>query len=256
MKIHCLYDQLIPIRELKKLFHPKNRNKHPQEQIERLAKILEYQGIRYPVKISKMSGYITSGHGRVLAAELNGWAEFPVNLQDYTDPAQEYADLQADNAIALWAELDRELIQIDIQDFPDLDLDLLALKPLQIEEDIDLKTEDDNNYSRKIEAPIYKPKGEKPQIKELYDLSKTISLVKEIQSSELDEDLKEFLKFAAYRHTVFNYQKIAEFYCHADEKIQNLMENSALVIIDFDKAIQNGFVQMTQELLEAYDQEY
>ena len=146
MKIHCLYDQLIPITELKKLFHPKNRNKHPQEQIERLAKILEYQGIRYPVKISKMSGYITSGHGRVLAAELNGWTEFPVNLQDYTDAAQEYADLQADNAIASWSELDISSIRDDLRELPTFeDVNLLGFREFSFIDPEDLIDEDNLN---------------------------------------------------------------------------------------------------------------
>ena len=96
--------------------HPKNRNAHPSDQIKRLAKILEYQGFCYPIKISKLSGYITSGHGRLEAAKLNGWTEVPVNYQDYEDETQEYADLQADNAIASWAELDFSGINADLGD--------------------------------------------------------------------------------------------------------------------------------------------
>ena len=33
------------------------------------------------------------------------------------------------------------------------------------------------------------------------------------------------------------------------------MEKSALVIIDFDKAIENGFVKMTRDLAESYKME-
>ena len=97
MQVNCLYDKLVPISELKP--NPKNRNAHPQDQIERLAKILKYQGWRYPIKVSKRSGYITSGHGRLAAALLNAWDTVPVNYQDYESEEQEYADLQASNAI-------------------------------------------------------------------------------------------------------------------------------------------------------------
>lgn len=53
--------------------HPKNRNKHPEDQLRRLAEILKYQGWRYPIKVSKRSGFVTSGHGRIEAAKINGW---------------------------------------------------------------------------------------------------------------------------------------------------------------------------------------
>lgn len=132
MIIRCLYDKLVPIEELKKKFHPKNRNRHPPEQIERLAKILNYQGIRYCAKISKLSDFITSGHGRVLAAELNGWTEFPVNYQDYDSSDQEYMDVQADNAVASWSELDLSSIQNDLKDLPNLDIDLLGIKDFSL----------------------------------------------------------------------------------------------------------------------------
>lgn len=132
MIIHCLYDKLVPIGDLRP--HPKNRNKHPKEQVERLAKILDYQGIRYPAKVSNLSGCITSGHGRIEAAKLNGWTEFPVNFQDYDDEAQEYADVQADNAIASWAELDFSRINADVGDLgPDFDIDLLGIKNFEID---------------------------------------------------------------------------------------------------------------------------
>ncbi len=60
------------------------------------------------------------------------------------------------------------------------------------------------------------------------------------------------MKLAAYRHVVFNYQNIAEYYAHSSPETQNLIENSAMVIIDFNKAIERGFVKLTEDLAEAY----
>lgn len=132
MKIHCPHDKLVPIAELR--FHPRNTNKHPKEQIDRLAKILEYQGWRYPIKVSKQSGFVTSGHGRALAAMKLRWLEAPVSFQDYENEAQELADLTSDNAIASWSELDLSLINTQIGDLgPDFDLDLLGIKDFVIE---------------------------------------------------------------------------------------------------------------------------
>lgn len=132
MIIHCLYDRLECPTALKQ--HPKNRNIHSPAQIDRLAKILAYQDWRYPIKISKLSGYITSGHGRLHAALQSKWKEVPVVYQDYESDEQEYADLQSDNAIAAWAELDLAGINYDLADLgPDFDLDMLGIKDFILE---------------------------------------------------------------------------------------------------------------------------
>ena len=152
MIVHCLYDKLVSTSELAP--HPKNRNKHPDEQIERLAKVLKYQGWRYPVKVSKLSGFITSGHGRLLAARLNGWKEVPVNFQDYESEEQEYADVQADNAIASWAELDLAGINSDIGDLgPDFDIDLLGIEDFTLEIAEKLEPQcDEDDIPEQVEA--------------------------------------------------------------------------------------------------------
>lgn len=132
MKVRCLYDKLVPIEELKA--HPKNRNKHPKEQIERLAGLLSYQGWRDPIKVSKRSGCITAGHGRLLSAKSLGWKEVPVSFQDYESEELEYAHVQSDNAIASWAELDLSAINTDLADLgPDFDIDMLGIKDFVLE---------------------------------------------------------------------------------------------------------------------------
>jgi hypothetical protein len=248
VKIHCPYDELVPLERLKP--HPKNRNEHPEDQIERLSKILTYQGFRYPVKVSKLSGHITSGHGRVLAAKKLGLETVPVSFQEYTDETQEYADIIADNAIASWSELDLSGINQDVPDLgPDFEIDLLGIKDFVLEPaDLDA----DNPYTAKIEIPVYEIKGDRPRIEELTDYKKTLELRDEINKTDLPKEVSDFLLAAAERHVVFNYEKIAEFYAHADKETQNLMEKSALVLIDFDKAIENGFVKMTKDISEAY----
>lgn len=123
MKVHCAHDKLVSLKDLKAF--PKNPNRHSPEQIDRLAKILEYQGWRYPVKVSKLSGFVTSGHGRIMAAEKLGWKKVPVNYQEYKDEEQEYADVVADNAIADWSELDLGAVNTELGNLgPDFDLEM------------------------------------------------------------------------------------------------------------------------------------
>lgn len=116
---------------------------------------------------------------------------------------------------------------------------------------------DDNPYTGKIEVPIYEIKGEKPNVKDLFDNSKAEQLIEEIEKADIPKTIKEFLKLAAYRHTVFNYAKVAEFYAETSEDVQDLMEKSALVIIDYDKAIEGGFIKLSEKVARQFvnDQE-
>lgn len=116
--------------------------------------------------------------------------------------------------------------------------------------------EDNKKYSSKIEAPIYEPKNIKPHIIELVDVTKAHRLVKEIESSNLSYDEKKFLLYAARRHYVFNYEKIADYYAHSSKEMQELMERSGLVIIDFEKAIELGYVKLCDEIRSQYLEEY
>jgi hypothetical protein len=116
--------------------------------------------------------------------------------------------------------------------------------------------EEDKKYSSKIESPIYDPKNKKPHIMELLDKSKTQRLLREIENSSLSYDEKMFLIDAARRHNVFNYEKIADYYAHSNKEMQNLMERSGLVIIDFEKAIQYGYVKLCDDIRTQYLEEY
>lgn len=107
-----------------------------------------------------------------------------------------------------------------------------------------------SKYTKKVSGLEYSPTGECPAIEELTDMTKTKELVAEILQSDAPEDVKKFLIEAAHRHTIYNYGKIAEYYCHAPASIQTLMEKSALVVIDFEDALKYGFVKYSKKLEE------
>lgn len=105
-------------------------------------------------------------------------------------------------------------------------------------------------YSQKIKTPVYTPKGDKPDLSELVDETKYQQLSRAIAKADVDSKTKYFLRKAASRHFKFDYVKIAEYYAHAPKEVQELFEDSGLVIIDFDKGIENGFVMMNKRLME------
>lgn len=113
----------------------------------------------------------------------------------------------------------------------------------------------EEKYSKKIKSPIYEPKNEKPNIELLVNQEKSRNLIKDIESSNIPEEEKTFLKLAAQRHLIFNYALIADFYAHSSKTVQELMEKSALVIIDFNKAVENGYVKVSQKILDQYKEE-
>lgn len=112
--------------------------------------------------------------------------------------------------------------------------------------------DDDGKYTKKVQSPVYEIKGDKPHVLELYDKTKSDRMISRINRAEIPEDIRKFLTLAAGRHTVFNYDRIAEYYAHAPKEVQSLMEESALIIIDFKKAIQLGYVKLSEDIVQEY----
>jgi len=146
-----------------------------------------------------------------------------------------------------------ELSDLDADNF-DLSLtgfDLDELSNIFLDENLPTDKEIlSENYSRKIESPIYEITGDKPEISQMIDRQKTERLKSKILQSDLPDDIRDFLNFAAERHTVFNFKNIAEYYAHSDQTVQELMEESAMIIIDFDRAIEDGYVKLASGMMD------
>lgn len=124
--------------------NPKNNNKHSSDQILRLSKIIQHNGFRVPLIVSNRSGLLISGHGRLEAAKLLEWKEVPVIFQDFKNEAEEIQFLTADNEIARWAELDKDLVKDFIADYgTEFDLDLLGIKDFELFESNEEKEEEE-----------------------------------------------------------------------------------------------------------------
>lgn len=104
IEVWCGFDKLVPVEDLKP--NPRNPNTHPARQIELLAKNIRYFGWRNPVTVSKRSGLIVAGHGRLAAARHLGLQLVPVDYQDFSSESDEMAVLVADNRLAELASID------------------------------------------------------------------------------------------------------------------------------------------------------
>ena len=234
--------------------YARNSRTHSDAQVAQIAASIKEFGWTNPVLIDG-EGSIIAGHGRVMAGRKLGIKEAPCIVLDNLTEAQRRAYVIADNKLALNAGWDVELLKIELKDLDaekfDLTLTGFEIGELTTLFDEQPKEEQEQlseNYSRKIEAPIYEITGKRPSVPEMIDRAKTKTLQAEIKTADLPDDVSDFLHYAAERHTVFNFRNIAEFYAHADAKTQDLMERSALVIIDFNQAIEQGFVVLSEEM--------
>jgi len=256
--------ELWPLDRLKP--YSRNARTHSPEQVAQIAASIVEFGFTNPILVDSHDGII-AGHGRLTAAQDLGLKTVPVVVLDHLSERQRKAYVIADNQLALNAGWDTDLLQAEVMalSLADFNLDLLGfdddiIADLIDPEGIDRNNEngsiDENPYSSKTDIPPYEITGPKPELASIYDDAKTIKLIKEIDESSLTEDEKHLLRAAAYRHVVFNFQSIAEYYAHSNAQVQKLMEDSAMVIVDIGKAIQEGWAKLSNELDSAYEQDY
>ena len=123
IEVWCAYDKLVKVEEL--IPHPKNPNTHPQNQIKILAQNISYHGWRHPIVVSKLSGYIVAGHGRLEAAKELGVSIVPVEYQNFASEDNELAVLVGDNRLAELSTLDLNGLQDIIDGFKASDFDTI-----------------------------------------------------------------------------------------------------------------------------------
>ena len=156
--VFCSFDELLETEKV--IGNPRNPNKHPKKQVEMLAKIIKATGWRANITISRLSGYVVKGHGRLEAAIKAGCEKVPVEYQNYTSEAEEWADLTADNRLAELSDMDNTMLadllaEIDTGEFP---LELSGYT----EEDLDgiigaIAGEDDaepNDQDNELDQPL------------------------------------------------------------------------------------------------------
>jgi hypothetical protein len=258
-------DLTVHLRKVEDLIpYARNASTHDDAQIAVIASSIKAYKFRNPIIVTSDGG-IKCGHGRVLAARKLGMTEVPCLYADDLTELQLRAYILMDNKTRDLAGTDEHMLGIEFADLREhgYDLALTGYDEGEIESAIGTigegapgagnGPEPEDFYTKKIQTPLYIPKGENPNEAELCNTEKTDKLLAEITAAKLPAEVTRFLSQAAQRHLVFDYGAIAEYYAHAPAEVQALMERSALVIIDFNAAIKNGFVVLTRALAEAYD---
>lgn len=207
------------------------------------ASIKEF-GFKVPIVVDG-DNVIINGHTRLKAAHKLGLKQVPVIVADDLTHEQVKAFRLADNKTGELAQWDMAKLGIELEGIDDINMADFGFDFEELEED---EPQADDTYTKKVNIPQYEPTGECPSIDELVDDSKANELVMRIQDSNVTPEEREFLIKAAARHYAFNYKNVAEYYANATPEMQELMEDSALVIIDVDDAIAKGYAKLAEDI--------
>jgi len=225
-----------------------NAKKHSKKQIEQVANSIKRFGFVQPLVVDKNNELII-GHCRLEASKKLGLTEVPVlKVEDLSEEEVKALRL-ADNKLNE-SEWDMALV---LPELKALDTDLLKLTGFR--EDLVLNP-DEERYTKKIVPPVYEPSSQKPLLSELYQNLQETELLEKIKNTPMEQEEAEFLREAVHRLTRFDYKKIADYYANTEnEGLKAIMEDLALVIIDYDKAIELGYIKLSNDLLLNDDEE-
>lgn len=127
MKLKVEY---LPIGSIKP--YAGNAKLHPAEQVEQIKRSIEEFGFNDPV--ATWNGEIVEGHGRVLAAKELGIDKLPVIKLDGLTDEQRRGYILAHNKLTMNSGFDPELLAVELENLPELDMEQFGFKMPELEE--------------------------------------------------------------------------------------------------------------------------
>lgn len=235
-------------------YNPRKDLKPGDPEYESLRRSIDEFGLVEPLVWNEVTGNLVGGHQRLKILLEHGVTEVEVSVVHLDLEHEKALNIALNKIQGEWdeqklSELLAELVDEELTELTGFSEEEIT-KLFNLTSDVEL-----NPYTPKAEAVQYEPKGD-ARLEELVDTAKYDELLEKINKSECREEVKEFLRLAATRFLRFNYAKIADYYAAADEKTQELFEDLALVIIDFDDAVARGFVRFSKLIEDLYSEEY
>lgn len=255
----------VKLNDLKKADY--NPNTMEDRDFANLKKSIERYGYIEPIIVNRRNNVIIGGHHRYDALKLQGVEDVDIVYVDLDEAEEKRLNIALNRISGYW-DIDKlEGIVNELMDYDPTLMEFTGLSEFELDSmfgvmevdflDEDNYVKDDETYVKTAKTPIYEITGDEPDIDELIDKNKSKELIKNIndafENSKITEEQKKFLIYATTRHLVFNYANIAEYYAHQNKDMQELMEQSALIILDYNQAVKNGYLKLTSrvnELLE------
>ena len=250
------YNEIVKLH-LSEIIPYENNPRRNDEAVDKVAKSIREFGYVTKIAVDE-NNVIISGHTRRKALLTLHPDDDPVIevIKVHDTPERIKALRIIDNKVGEFATWDDELLEKEIAEITEMDMSEFGFTDDFLEEqkgedsDTEQESKEDEGYTAVINTPQYVPMGIDAPLESLVDTSKTDILLKEIEESDIPDEVKDFLRFGAYRFLKFDYMKIAEYYANAPAEVQDLFEREALVIIDYDDALKEGFVKTSKTLNE------
>lgn len=222
------------------VFYDKNPRRFTEKGLKDLKKSLERLGDANIITIN-YDNTVLGGHARLSVMKQLGYKEVDVKVPDRLLDEKEVQEVVVRLNANTAGEFDNDILEkyYDKEDLVEWGYEIPDV-------DVGYKDEEESKYTRKVSLPIYEIRGENPKIEDMLDTSKADKFKEEIEKAEIPDDVKDFLVKCCTRLYEFDYGKIAEYYAHQDKKVQELMEKIALVLIDLNSAVENGYVELNQ----------
>lgn len=242
----------VEFRKLSEIKPYENNPRHNDSAVDAVAESIREFGFRQPIVVDK-DGVIIVGHTRYKAALKLGLEQVPVHVATDLTPEQARAYRIADNRSSELSDWNYELLAIELEALSSTNY-LLPEQLLPV-----IPNEHDNILPNQAYVELgdqiyYTPQSkEPPAISTLFDASYAMELMREAEV--IGGELGEFLKLSAVRHVRFHFNRIAEYYAHADEKIREIFRKHLLVLVDPEEAIKRGWLKVADEYL-AIEKEY
>ena len=230
---------MVPIDELKP--YENNAKKHTNEQMDAVeASIREFDFTNPVIAWHDEDGrpVIVAGHARAEAARRQGLEAVPVIFRDDWDDAKRRAYVLVDNQTTMMTGWDDDLLKYELDTLADtFDMEDFGF---------DLGGETlGEEFSTAIGTVDYEPSGKEHAPAELFSMTDRFDEM--IEAMDAPEEVKELCRIRAKWFCEFDYAKIADYYCsQASPEVQRVFEALALVLLDRDQLIENGFADLLE----------
>ena len=248
----------INIDDIKK--YENNPRRNIKKNVDIVKESINNYGMNVPLVIDD-DNTIICGHVRFEACKELGFKTLPcVRVENLTEE-QIKAYRLVDNRTSQFFDWDIKKLYEEMKD-------LNLSKNFKFDDFFIQRPKDLNPYTQKIDVVKYdyipdgkeEEKGENEQkpkinVSSLYNGEKVKQLNVKISSLDISEEERSFLLATATRFYDFNFKNIANYYALASKEIQEVMEELALVIVDYNRAIELGFVKLNKTILDLMKEE-
>ena len=235
-------------------FDRRNYRKHNAKNKKLIKKSLAECGAGRSIVIDK-DGEIIGGNGiyeawgnkPVKVIETDGSELVVVKRTDLSYDDEKRKKLAVmDNSVSDWSEFDTELMKQDfkIKTLEEMGVNIGGKK---------IDTEKIDLYNLKNAEITYQPNDTRWKVDDLYKFND--ELLEKIEKVK-DEELKKMLKVRLCWLAEFRYDRIADYYCNqASKEEQEIFEKLALVLLDKDQMIQNGFSELMEFVADGFEKQ-